>query len=169
MLVPIVFAHGKGRLRESVIKCDPLSLIPVHHIVAPSPIAERLQLQQVALDVLPYARIGMGDIAERRIPISTLRPIVGTFLAVAALICRSIGDSRSHVGERLIRAADRPSTPVGIPEVSPARLAIPMIDYNVGHRLDSVLEQRLQRGAMFRKGAVAVVQSKIFFWVVARA
>src|SRR5437899_434119 len=45
MLVPIVFTHGKRRLRQSVIKCDPLSLVPVNHIVAPPPIAERLQLE----------------------------------------------------------------------------------------------------------------------------
>ena len=44
-----------------------------------------------------------------------------------------------------------------------------MIDDDIGHRLDSVLEQCLERGLMFVEGAVAVIESKVLFRVIAGA
>jgi hypothetical protein len=64
MLVPVVLAHREGRLRKAIVKSDPVRVVAVHHVVAPSALAQRLQLQQITFDILADARIGMRDIAE---------------------------------------------------------------------------------------------------------
>ena len=67
------------------------------------------------------------------------------------------------------RPADRPSSPVGILEIGPATITVAMIDHDIGHRLDTVPEQRLQRGPMLVEATVAVIEPIVLFRIIAGA
>jgi hypothetical protein len=95
--------------------------------------------------------------------------VIGAFFAITTLAGRSISDARSYITECFVRATDCPRTPVWIFEVRPAVLAIAMVDHNIGNWLDSTLEQNFEGSTMFRERSIAIVETKVFFWVVACA
>ena len=91
------------------------------------------------------------------------------FLRRASSIDWRIEHFGSRIRERLIVTCDCPSTPVGVPEVRPGLGAIPVIDDDVGDRLDPVVEQRCQHRALLSKITIAVVQVEVSLGIISRA
>lgn len=111
----------------------------------------------------------MRDIAEVRIRIRPSWSVIGLFLTVTSLICGRTGNAGVHISECFICPADCPRSPVGILEICPAGIAVPVIDDDIGYRLNSVLEQHLQCGPVLVEGAVAIIQLKVLFRIITGA
>src|ERR671918_78973 len=172
MGTPIVLADREGGIGCAVVRRNPFGVETVHHVITPPTVACTLQLEQVANYVAAYPFIRVIDVPERVVLVgrpAMLGVLDRPFLLGASLIDWRIEDFGVLVRERFIISCDRPSAPVGVPEVRPALGAVAMIDDDIGDRLDPIAEQRSQHRAVLSEIAIAVCQVEVFLGVVSCA
>lgn len=114
----------------------------MHHIVAPTAIAYRLQQLQVADDIAADGGVSVVDVAESRVRVcgAIVAGVFGELFFLAALRLGGGEDFGSFVREGLVAAADRIGAPGGFGEVGPAQEAVAVVDHDVGDGFDAVGE-----------------------------
>jgi hypothetical protein len=80
---------------------------------------------------------------------------------------RGIEDFGRRIQERFIIAGDGACVPGGMLKIGPLPMAITVVEHQVSNRLDPVVQQFDQHGALLIQAAVAVREGKVLLRIVA--